>query len=1145
MNYSELCTAAEQAMINTRDTVQKIEYINSVKPRQITKHEAWPGGAHWDWARPDVNMLILNHAFSATALEAAAPPKTTDDWMHWDVLRTAEALKTWILKQSNNDITIGEKMIITHAINVATEVISRLCDALKVDTVRELNASVQHVTHTCNQCLMSVTRAVNVVAIINHSMISWADKVALDRAHVMSKVSKDWRSHIGAARQRCFEKIDEESGLNCSPWTDIFELTVGSNVLFEPGANDKAWWFDDSANNMMQACASVDEIWCDTPGHMGTVPRRPTIRETLITVDETKHAYGRAPVTAAIWPKATNNKVEPKPGPLCNCNCCIHPCHCVCCRIGEPHISSQAKERYDNVPSHSNESFWQCSACEHHIFKCRKQRDIHQLHCAAGEAEKHLSDGEAQNDQQAVCSASWCNKQPAATCATGCCTHCCKCAPIQPEPPNVAVHKGNKAKYAKATSDQPAQTAEKHFCGPKGIWGKGDHTTDTSISIHTQHTQPKHGEGNSHKARKRRKLRRVRDWKTHCKKVWHELMVPPQSPESEQDAAQLNRTSSTEHDKGGLTIRADQHRGEDLDTIQLATLLEALNKGRPTRSYVERLSSEAPQTKAGSTTRNSKSRMTLLQPDQPNLLRQVNDNVYLGSVQLSKQIQDATLSALCAKAAADMMTPGMPWKQQWQRFGSNLTPMPRLSSVVAWTSQRLFHGTLPGTTRHCLNTGFASEGTIDDLPASAKELAVYVMATLIPEYNLMQSPELILVQINGYRPASMGGHTTKPDEGMSTHVDGLSVDQSKPIVHVKVRMDGTLVLVQHDKVHSKCGKLVNDSQKVTGRQGTVTLMMPYNENYVKHGRTNKMEEGDFAITMVIRQMCPTKGTTAAPEIMSGEIRLTSDNQVTDWTDLSASKIMTCRTIMGRIMFDRSIKKILEKNPGILLRNNDKEFLNPGDIVLNAKASEMLSLEPNVAMGAVMGSQQAGGAVAIYLSPGYVTILNYNIDVGSQVRFIFDAGRHKANTTIMEASIIHGHPVRCLAKATTWPGIHKPCVLYVADAIIERRIPACSSSYWELTFTVSEHAQRVIAHWHQNHNQQNVPHIPRVLTLQTPSCCQHWQIIEGNVGTYRQVENEEWCNILLGGNKRWQQRVAVDLSPGFVGYSVLESYLIKK
>ena len=41
-----------------------------------------------------------------------------------------------------------------------------------------------------------------------------------------------------------------------------------------------------------------------------------------------------------------------------------------------------------------------------------------------------------------------------------------------------------------------------------------------------------------------------------------------------------------------------------------------------------------------------------------------------------------------------------------------------------------------------------------------------------------------------------------------------------------------------------------------------------------------------------------------------------------------------------------------------------------------------------------------------------------------------------------------------------------------------------------------------------------------------------------------MANEEWCDILLGGNKRWQQKVAVNLSPGFVGYTVLESYLIK-
>ena len=696
----------------------------------------------------------------------------------------------------------------------------------------------------------------------------------------------------------------------------------------------------------------------------------------------------------------------------------------------------------------------------------------------------------------------------------------------------------------------PAQTAVRsthghHFCGPEGIWGKGDNAGDSVVIVSTGHTQPKHGEGTSRKARKRRKFRQVKDWKIQCKRNWHELMVPPQSPESEREHNPFDDADSAECSEFTLTISTDQHRGEDLDTIELAKRLEALYNGRPKRTAVERVCSDTPQVGSAPTTRSSKSRMTLLQPSQPILLRKMGNDVYLGSIQLSRQVEDATLSALCAKAAADMMTPRMPWKQQWQQFGSNMTPMPRLSSVVAWTaSQRLFHGTMPGTARHCLNAGFASEGTIDDLPTSAKELAVYVMTELIPEYKFMQTPELILVQINGYRPASMGGHTPKPNEGMNKHVDGLSVNQSKPIIHVKVRMDGTLVLVQHDKVHSKDGKMVYDSQQVTGSQGTVTLMLPHNEDYIKHGRTNKMGKSDFAITMVIRLMCPTKGTTAAPEIMSGEIKLTTDNQVTDWTDLSASKILTCRTIMGTVMFDRSIKKILAKNPGVLLRNNDKEFLNPGDIVLNTKASEMLSLEPNLSMGAVKGSQRAEGAVAVYLSPGYVTIVNYDISVGGKVRFIFDAGRRKANTTVMKESIIHGHPVRCLAKATTWPGLYKPCVLYLADAIIERRIPACSSSYWELSFTVCKDAQKVIAHWHQDHKKQEVPHIPRVLTLQTPSCCQHWQIIQGNVGTYQQMADEEWCDILLGGNKRWQQRVAVNLSPGFVGYTVLESYLIK-
>ena len=144
---------------------------------------------------------------------------------------------------------------------------------------------------------------------------------------------------------------------------------------------------------------------------------------------------------------------------------------------------------------------------------------------------------------------------------------------------------------------------------------------------------------------------------------------------------------------------------------------------------------------------------------------------------------------------------------------------------------------------------------------------------------------------------------------------------------------------------------------------------------------------------------------------------------------------------------------------------------------------------------------------------------------------------------MEESIIHGHPVRCLTKTTDWLGLDKP-LLYLADEVIERRIPACSSSYWELSFIVCKDAQQVLAHWHRNHSQQNVPHLSRVLTQEAPSCCQHWQILQGNVGTYQRIADEEWCNILLGGNNRWQRKVSLNLSLDFVGYSVLESYLIK-
>ena len=101
-------------------------------------------------------------------------------------------------------------------------------------------------------------------------------------------------------------------------------------------------------------------------------------------------------------------------------------------------------------------------------------------------------------------------------------------------------------------------------------------------------------------------------------------------------------------------------------------------------------------------------------------------------------------------AAADMMSPNMHWRQQWQYVGTRKIPEPRLSCVVAWTEhQTLYHGRIPGTSRHCLPSGFASIGTIDDMPLSVKRLAIYVMTqTPAKEHDFLDTPLLVLFQAN-------------------------------------------------------------------------------------------------------------------------------------------------------------------------------------------------------------------------------------------------------------------------------------------------------------------------------------------------------------------------------------------------------------
>ena len=225
---------------------------------------------------------------------------------------------------------------------------------------------------------------------------------------------------------------------------------------------------------------------------------------------------------------------------------------------------------------------------------------------------------------------------------------------------------------------------------------------------------------------------------------------------------------------------------------------------------------------------------------------------------------------------------------------------------------------------------------------------------------------------------------------MVGHTDGPSVDQSKPKIHVYVKMDGTLIIIL------KTNK--DDSHQIIGRQGSFTMLLPGDEDYIKHGRKTTMAPGsnDFAITLVLRLMHPQKGTSAAAEVMSGATVLTTPNQVSDWENLADSKILTCRTIMGPVPKDRSVRQILEQNPGLLIPAiRGGSHFSPGDIITSSAGSEMLSIEPSVLMGSVKGSSAAGGAVAIYLSHNYVTILERSTVVGGTVRFIFRCGKAQA------------------------------------------------------------------------------------------------------------------------------------------------------
>ena len=853
----------------------------------------------------------------------------------------------------------------------------------------------------------------------------------------------------------------------------------------------------------------------------------------------------------------------------CPCYCCTHECDCVCCVEGEPFISRFGYHLW-KISEFSKARFFQCEHCEHHLFTCLRRARVHTITCrqyrdrkrnkrafAPGESVDLTGEGASRalerdgaelqappaaelgvaGTQQAERGA---DLAPCGSCGLrtravnlcihalckACCasTRCCsKDVTLNPRPP---------------LDDDPAQGGPPR-APDQAVAGTLPAKT---VDIGNQEQSKGPAPGNSRGAKKRRRLAKLK-----LRRMYQRMQAaPPQSPTAEVQMMGGDITGSCLDNGLGDPddhMLARQQAGLDDETLQLVQMLAALPEQKHYLRDRNHTVSEWPNDITSSDDEPAPEvQHVLCQPNSTVMLRRKGDDMWLGEKQLTQHVNDSGTAELCALAAHDMMSPRMPWRQQWQYIGSRKLPEPRLSCVVAWTKlQTLYHGRNPGTSRHCLPSGFASIGTIDDLPASVKRLAVHVMTqTPAKKYNFLDTPHLILVQANGYRPESLAFWTKKHAEGMVGHTDGPSVDQSMPKIHVYVKMDGTLIIIL------KTNK--EDSHQIIGRQGSFTMLLPGDEEYIKHGRTTTMAPGstDFAITLVLRLMHPQKGTNAAADVMSGATVLTTPNRVSDWENLAESKILTCRTIMGQVPWDRSIRQILEQNPGLLIpATQDCSHFSPGDIITSSAGSEMLSLEPSVLMGSVKGSSAAGGAVAIYLNHDYVTILERSTVAGGTVRFIFDAGRHRQNTTLMQLSLSNQNTIRCLTNTTRWPALKEP-ILYLGDALVHSRFPFCNSSYWDLSFTVLQSAITVVVHWLDKCSQSALqPSIPRVIdTHAEVPTYHHWEIKAGSFGSYTQADSSDWTSIGLNGNDRWMKIVRITLSDHFKGYSVIQGNMLR-
>ena len=126
-----------------------------------------------------------------------------------------------------------------------------------------------------------------------------------------------------------------------------------------------------------------------------------------------------------------------------------------------------------------------------------------------------------------------------------------------------------------------------------------------------------------------------------------------------------------------------------------------------------------------------------------------------------------------------------------------------------------------------------------------------------------------------------------------------------------------------------------------------------------------------------------------------------------------------------------------------------------------------------------------------------------------------------------------------------PALKEP-LLYLGDALVHSRLPFCNSSYWELSFTVLQAAVPVVIHWLDTCSQSATePPVPRVISTSslTPRY-HHWEIREGSIGTYADLDPDAWIPIGLKGNDRWMKKVDITLEPQFQGYSVVDGNILR-